>query len=105
LISGLKVPGLGNTVSEMLGAAILEVVPIYRSNHHITEPHFLDRYSQFPGLASIKLTRLSVGDIAERAATGADVTHDHKSRRAVTEAFTKIWTGSFLTHRGQLVLP
>jgi hypothetical protein len=94
----IEVPGLANAVSEMLGATILKVIPVYRGNHHISEPHFLDRFCQFPRFVGIKLSRLTVGDIAERAATGADVTHDHKSRRAIAEAFAKIWTGRFLTH-------
>jgi hypothetical protein len=45
-----------------------------------------------------------VADVAERAAPGADVAHDHEGGGALAEALADVRAGGFLAHRVQLVL-
>jgi hypothetical protein len=65
--------------------------------------------------AAIVLARLSgssassgsgpaVADVAERAAPGALVAHDHEGRGALAEALADVRAGGFLADRVQLVL-
>src|SRR5690606_27346371 len=44
-----------------------------------------------------------VRHVAEGAATGADITHDHEGRGAAAEAFAQVGTGCFLADRTELV--
>ena len=46
----------------------------------------------------------AVADVAERAAPGALVAHDHEGRGALAEALADVRARGFLAHRVQLVL-
>src|SRR3546814_8359244 len=53
-------------------------------------------------LVGIQRIRPAVRNIAERAATCADVAHDHERRGALAEALAEVRTGRFLADRVQL---
>ena len=44
-----------------------------------------------------------MGYVAEGAASGADVAHDHKGGGAVVETFSQVGAGRFFTHRAKVV--
>ncbi len=48
--------------------------------------------------------RLAVGHIAERAAPGADIAHDHEGRGAVAEALAEVRAHGLLADRAELAL-
>ena len=55
-------------------------------------------------LVRVQRIGAAVADVAERAATGADVAHDHEGRGTTREALAKVRARSFFAHVVQFVL-
>src|SRR3546814_13665752 len=71
---------------EVSGTAVLQIVAIDAGDDHVTQAHVADRLGEMARLVGIQRIRPAVRNIAERAATCADVAHDHERRRALAEA-------------------
>ena len=63
----------------------------------------MNRESQIFRFFSIQRVGLTVAYVAERAASGADLTHNHKGRCAVAKTFMQVWTGGLFTDRSHLM--
>src|SRR5690606_22461630 len=96
--------GLADAVDEVLGAAVAQVVAVHRGDHHVIEAHRGDGLGEVLRLVGVERLGATVADVAEGAAPGADVAHDHEGGRALTEAFVDVRAGGFLAHGVQLVL-
>src|SRR5690606_20939748 len=88
----------------MLSATIAQIVTVNRSNHHVFQAHIGNGSGQVYRLIAIQRIGPAVADVAERAATGADVAHDHKGSGTTTEAFANIGAADFFADGKQLVL-
>src|SRR6202521_5452342 len=89
----------------MLRTTVAESIPVYAGNDHILQTQLGDGLRQVDGFLSIERHRPAVTDVAERAAAGADIPHDHAGGRTLAEAFTDGRARSFLAHRVQLIFP
>jgi Ca2+:H+ antiporter len=99
--------GLANrpdAVDEVLGAAVAQVVTVDAGDHHVLESHIGHRLGEVARLVDVERQGLAVADVAERAAPGADVAHDHEGRRALAEALADVGTGGFFADGVQLLL-
>jgi hypothetical protein len=63
-----------------------------------------DGLGQVGRLVGVQRVGPAVADVAERAAPGADVAHDHEGGRALAEALADVRAGGFFAHGVQLVL-
>src|SRR6056297_1316398 len=88
----------------MLGPAIVEVVAVHGSDHHVIEAQLLHRVGDAPGLEQVERLRLAGGHVAEGAAAGADLAHDHHGGVALRPAFARVGAASLLAHGHELVL-
>ncbi len=104
MIAGLCSRILRMQDDEVTGAAVAQIVPVHRCHHHVGQSHRRDGAAQIFRFVLIQRQRLAVGNVAERAAPGADVAHDHECGGAVAEAFADIRAGGFLADRMQPVL-
>ena len=93
-----------DAVGKVLGTTVTQVVAVYRSDHHVLQAQVSDGDRQVFRLVQVQRLRPAVAYVAERATTGADVTHDHEGGGAAREALTQVRAGSFLAHAVQLVL-
>ena len=57
-----------------------------------------------PRLLDVQWLGPAVCDVAKRAATGAQIAHDHESGRAMIEAFGEVGARSLFAHGMQLLL-
>jgi hypothetical protein len=62
-----------------------------------------DGLGQVFRLVRVERIGTAVADVAERAAAGALVAHDHEGRGALAEAFADVGAGRFFAHRHQVV--
>jgi hypothetical protein len=88
----------------VLGTAVTQVVAVHRGDHHVLEAQVGDGDGQAFRLVDVQWLRTAMADVAERAATGADVTHDHEGRGAAGEALAQVRAGGLFAHAVQLVL-
>ena len=93
-----------DAVGEVLGAAVAQVVAVHRGHHHVLQPHRRHTFGQVLGLVGVQRVGAAVADVAERAAAGADVAHDHEGGGALAEAFADIGAGGFFAHGVQLLI-
>ena len=77
---GLRAPRANgaNDLSEMVGAAVIEIVAVDRCDHDVGEPKLRGRVRDMFRLVRIKCTRQAGLDVAERAGARAGVTHHHE---------------------------
>ena len=87
----------------VLRATVFEIVTIHRGNHHILQFQCCDSAREIEWFIGIERIGPAVADIAERAAPGADVAHDHEGRGALAEALADIRARGFFAHGVQLV--
>ena len=92
-------PDRPDAVNKVLGAPIAQVVAVDRGDHHIGQAERGDGASEVRGLLRIERIGPAMADIAERAAPGAFVAHDHERRGAFSKAFTDIWATGLFTDR------
>ncbi|MNQ83831.1 hypothetical protein D3C85_989330 [compost metagenome] len=92
-----------DAVGKVLGTAVTQVVAVHRSDHHVLQAQVGDGNGQAFRLVDVQRLRTAVADVAERAATGADVTHDHEGRGAAGEALAQVRAGRLFAHAVQLV--
>ncbi|MNF81825.1 hypothetical protein D3C84_641150 [compost metagenome] len=88
----------------MLGTAITQVVAVYRGNDHILQAQVGNGHRKVLRLIDVQWFRTAVADIAKRAATGTDVTHDHERGGTAGEALAQVRAGSLFADAVQLVL-
>jgi len=93
-----------NAVGEVLGTTVTQVVAVHRSDHHVLQAQVGDGHRQVLRLVQVQRLRPAVADVAERATTGADITHDHEGRSATGEALAQVRAGRLFAHTVQLVL-
>jgi hypothetical protein len=104
LHAGGQLADFPQAVGEVLGTAIAQVVAVHRGDHHVLEPEIGDGHRQVHRLVGVEGLRPAMADIAEGAATGADVAHDHEGRGTTGEALAEVRAGGFLADAVQLVL-
>ena len=87
-----------DAVGEVLGAAITQVVTVDGSNHDIAQVHGLDGFGQVFRLIRIQHIGAAMANIAERAAAGTNIAHDHECGRTLGKAFADIRTRCFFAY-------
>lgn len=88
----------------MLGAAVAQIVAVHRGDHHVLQPQVGDGDGQVGRLVDVQRLRPAMTDVAERAASGADIAHDHEGRGAAGEALAQVRAGRLFADAVQLVL-
>src|SRR6056297_2880965 len=89
---------------EMLRPAILEVVAVHGRDDDMVQAELLDRVCDAPRLEQVEILRPPRGHVAEGAAAGAYLAHDHHGGVALGPAFAGVGTARLLADRHQLVL-
>jgi hypothetical protein len=103
-VAGIHGAGFADAVDKVLRAAVFEVIAIHRGHHDIFQLQIGDGFGEMTRLVGVKGVGTAVGDIAERAAAGADVAHDHESGGTAAEALRQVGAGGFLAHGMQFLL-
>ena len=88
----------------MAGAAVAQIVAVNAGDDDVTQPQMRHAARQAGRFLRIGRQRPTVADIAERAATRADVAENHEGRRAAPKTFSDIRTGGFFTDGMQVLL-
>jgi hypothetical protein len=57
-----------------------------------------NRVGQSFGFVQVWWLGATMGNITEGAASSADISQDHKRRRAATETLREVWATGFLAH-------
>jgi hypothetical protein len=83
---------LADGVSPDGGATVGQLIAIDAGDDDVLEGHFGDRLADSAGLVEIECGRASGGDVAEAAASGADVAEDHEGGGARVPAFAHVGT-------------
>nr|GEU28320.1 hypothetical protein [Tanacetum cinerariifolium] len=96
--------GLGDALHEVGGAAVAQVVAVHRGDHHVAQAQLGDGVGQVGRFADVERVGTAVAHVAERAAAGALVAHDHERGRALAEAFADVGAAGLFAHGHQLVL-
>ena len=82
----------------MLRAAVAQIVPVHRGNHHIAQAHGGNGFGEVFRFVFVQLVGTTVSHVAERAAAGADVAHNHKGGGTVAETFADIGAACFFAY-------
>ena len=89
----------------MAGAAIGQIVPVDRGEHHVPQLHQLYRTRRVVGLLGIQPAAGIAGiDGAKATGPGTDIPHQHDSGRARTPALAHIRAFGLFADGGQAVL-
>mmetsp|Transcript_9919 Transcript_9919/g.23262 ORF Transcript_9919/g.23262 Transcript_9919/m.23262 type:complete len:203 (-) Transcript_9919:1259-1867(-) len=88
----------------MACAAILQVVAVHAGDDDVLELQRRNRLGQVQRLVHVQRVRAAVAHVAEGAAAGALVAHDHEGRRALAEALADVGAAGLLADGVQLVL-
>ncbi len=88
----------------MARPSIAQIIAIDRGDHDVTKPHLAHGLGQAPGLVGIRRHGPPMRDVAEGAASRAEVAEDHEGGGAVAEALVDVRARGFLAHRHQPVL-
>src|SRR5471032_2075924 len=94
---------LTDAIGKVLGTAVTQVIAVHRSDHHVLEFQVGNGDGQAFRFVDVQWLRTTVADVAERAATGADVAHDHEGHGAAGEALAQVRAGHFFADAVQLV--
>ncbi len=92
--------GLG----EVLGAAVVDVVAVDRGDDDVVEAELGDGVGDAPGLEGVEGVGAAGRDVAEGAAAGADLAHDHHGGVALAPALADVGAARLLADRHQAVL-
>ncbi len=87
-----------DAVGKMLCAAVAQVVAVDRGDDDVTQVHGFDGFCEVFRFVGVEHVGAAVSHIAERAAAGADVAHNHEGRRAFAETFADVWAGGFFAN-------
>ncbi len=101
---GGKLADFPQAIDKMLRPSIAQVVTIHRGDDNVLELQVSYGNRQIVRLLRIKRLRSPVPHIAERAATCADVAHDHERGGTTRKALSQIRTGRFFAHAVQTML-
>jgi len=86
--------GLEADLSDGLGpdasTAIFEFVAIYAGDDDVLQAHGFHGFTDSSGFIEIERRRAAGGDVAEAAASGADVAEDHEGGRSGMPAFAHV---------------
>ena len=86
-------------------AAIRQIVPIDRREHHVVETHQRHRLGHVGRLVGVQpAARIAGVDGAKPAGAGADAAHEHDGGDAGVPALADVGAVGFLADRGQRVL-
>jgi len=84
-------PNRPNALYKMRGPAIAEIVSVDTGDDHIAQAQRSDSLGKVHWLLCVERIWAPMSDIAEGAATGAFISHDHESGRALAKALSNIW--------------
>ena len=87
-----------DAVGEMLCAAVAQVVAVNGGDDDVTQVHGFDGFCKVFRFVGVKHIRAAVSYVAERAAAGTNVAHNHEGRRAFAETFADIRAGGFFAN-------
>ena len=93
--------GLG----DVLGAAVAEVVAVDRGDDDVVEAELLDGDGDARRLEHVEGVGAAGGDVAEGAAAGADLAHDHHRGVALGPALADVGAARLLADGDEAVLP
>ena len=88
----------GDAVGKMLGAAVAQIVAVYRGDNDVAQIHGGHAGGEMLRLFGIERVGAAVADVAEGAAAGADVAHNHEGGGAAAEAFADIGAAGLFAH-------
>ena len=87
-----------DAVGKMLCAAVAQVVPVHGGDDDVFQLHGGHGFGQVFRLVFIQLVGAAVPHVAEGAAAGADVAHNHEGGGTVAEAFADVGARGFFAH-------
>ena len=87
-----------DAVGEVLCAAIAQIVAVDRCNDDIAQVHGFDGFGQMFRLVRIQHIGAAMANVAEWAAAGTNIAHDHECGRTLGKAFADIGTRCFFAH-------
>ncbi len=87
----------------MRGAAVAQIIAVYRRHHYIAQTERRHRFGKPVRLPLVQWLRPAVRDVAEGTTACADAAHDHERRGTLRKAFADVRTHRLLTHRMQAV--
>ena len=87
-----------DAVGKMLCAAVAQVVPVHGGDDDVFQLHGGHGFGKVFGLVFVQFVGTAVPYVAEGAAAGADVAHNHEGSGAVAEAFADVGAGGFFAH-------
>jgi hypothetical protein len=96
---------LEDASGKRLRAAVLEVVPVHRSDHHVAESHAGDGLGEPDRLVRVVRSGRSVRDGTVRAVPRAHVAQNHERGGLVLPALPDVGTASLLAHGVEPQLP
>ena len=88
----------------MLGAAIAQIITVNRGDDHVLQAQVGNGHRKVLRLVQVQRLGTAMPHVAERAAPGADVAHDHEGGGAAREALAQVRAGGFFADAVQLVL-
>jgi hypothetical protein len=86
----------------MTGAAIPEVIAIYRGDYNVLQLHVVNGFSQAVRLIFVHRQRAAVSHVTEGTTPGADFTKDHERGRTLGKTLVDVGAGRFLADRDQI---
>ena len=88
----------GDAIGKVLGAAVAQIVAVYRGDNDVAQIHGGHAGGEVLWFFGVERVGAAVADVAEGAAAGADVAHNHEGGGAAAEAFADIGAGGFFAH-------
>ena len=92
-----------NSLRKMFSAAILQIIAVNRSDHHMAQLQPGHGISHAAGFEHIKRLRLACCYVAKRAAARADLAHDHHGGVTLVPAFAQVGAPSLFADGRYLV--
>ncbi|SUZ74815.1 uncharacterized protein METZ01_LOCUS27669, partial [marine metagenome] len=89
---------------EDVRAAVREVVPVYRGDNAVAQPHRLDDLSQAPGFLQVQALGPARGHCAVPATPGADLAQNHERGSAPVPAFSDVGAVGFFADSVELLV-
>ena len=104
VVAGALAADRADGLGDVLGAAVREVVAVDGGDDDVVEAELLHRHGDAAGLEDVERVGPAGGDVAEGAAAGADLAHDHHGGVALGPALADVGAAGLLADRDQPVL-
>ena len=88
----------------MCRATVEQVVTVHRGDDDVVQADVAHGFGEMRRLHRVKRVGATVADVAEGAAAGADVAHDHEGGGVVAKAFADVRAGGFFADAVQFLL-